>query len=305
MSFSGNVKKELEAIEPKSQHCRLAEFDAIASLAGRFVVNSDGEAGILLKTDRVVCIRKFFTIADKAFKIKKDFLGTENRGKDRPDHSGETLMLGSAVGRIQAAVSAEDKLARSCCRRAYLRGAFLAAGTISDPEKYYHLEIDCVSESLADTVRSLLEGFGLNAKTVRRRDLWVVYIKEGDQLAEMLRLIGANRSLMEFENVRILRERRGSVNRRVNCETANLKKTVNAAVRQVDDIRYLQEKGILGRLSPALQEMAELRLLYPDVSLQELGTRMMPPVGKSGVNHRMRKLQEAAAAGRAEDSEEL
>ena len=121
----------------------------------------------------------------------------------------------------------------------------------------------------------------------------------------MLRLIGANRSLMEFENVRILRERRGSVNRRVNCETANLKKTVNAAVRQVDDIRYLQEKGILGRLSPALQEMAELRLLYPDVSLQELGTRMMPPVGKSGVNHRMRKLQEAAAAGRAEDSEEL
>lgn len=298
MSFSGNLKEELENAEPKAQHCRIAEFDALVTFGGRFISHGDGIGGITLRCERTETTRKFFTLAEKAFKIKKDFEEAEKRDTFSDDAQDPYLPIGSAVGRIRQAVTAQDKLSRSCCRRSYLRGAFLAGGTISDPERYYHLEFNSGSEKKAEELMTMINEFGLSSKMVRRKENWVVYLKEGDQIAEMLRLMGAGRTLMEFENIRILRERRGSVNRRVNCETANIQKTAEAAVRQVDDIVYLKEIGLWDSLSDNLKEIGEARLMYPDVSLQELGKRVTPPVSKSAVNHRLRKIQETAAEHR-------
>ena len=182
----------------------------------------------------------------------------------------------------------------TCCKRAFLRGAFLAAGSLSDPEKAYHLEFAVLSEGFASFIREMLAFFELEAKIVRRKRYFVVYIKEGSQIVELLGLMGAHISLMQLENVRIVKEMRNSVNRKVNCETANLNKTVSAAVRQAEDIRYIQEKIGLDKLPMDLEETARLRLEHTEASLKELGDMLSPKVGKSGVNHRLRKLSQIA-----------
>ncbi|MDR3756016.1 DNA-binding protein WhiA, partial [Enterocloster sp.] len=178
----------------------------------------------------------------------------------------------------------------TCCRRAFIRGAFLASGSISDPEKFYHFEIACVAEPKAEQLRELIATFDIEAKIVRRKKYYVVYIKEGSQIVDILNVMEAPVALMELENIRILKEMRNSVNRQVNCETANINKTVSAAVKQMDDIRYIQAVIGLDGLPDNLREMALVRLERPDATLKELGEALNPPVGKSGVNHRLRKL---------------
>ena len=177
-----------------------------------------------------------------------------------------------------------------CCRRAFIRGAFLAAGSMSDPEKSYHFEIVCAAEAMAEQVKELICSFEMDAKIVRRKKVYVVYVKEGSQIVDILNIMEAHVSLMELENVRILKEMRNTVNRKVNCETANINKTVSAAVKQMDDIRYIQAVIGLDGLPDNLREMALVRLERPDATLKELGEALNPPVGKSGVNHRLRKL---------------
>lgn len=181
-----------------------------------------------------------------------------------------------------------------CCKRAFLRGAFLAAGSMSDPNKAYHFEIVCTTVNMAEQLRRMMCSFSMDAKIVARKKMYVVYLKEGAQLVDMLNIMEAHVSLMELENVRILKEMRNAVNRKVNCETANINKTVSAAVKQVEDIRYIQQTIGLDKLSDGLKEMAILRLEHPDATLKELGEISDPPVGKSGVNHRLRKIGEIA-----------
>ncbi|MCD8082928.1 MAG: DNA-binding protein WhiA, partial [Clostridiales bacterium] len=179
---------------------------------------------------------------------------------------------------------------KTCCKRAFLRGAFLAAGSISDPERFYHYEIACTARGKAVQLQGLLGFFGLDARIVQRKKYYVVYIKEGSQIVDALNVMEAPVSLMELENIRILKEMRGSVNRKVNCETANIHKTVSAAVRQMEDITYIRDTIGFGALPENLQEIAKLRLARPEATLKELGESLDPPVGKSGVNHRLRKL---------------
>lgn len=181
-------------------------------------------------------------------------------------------------------------LKQNCCRRAFIRGAFLAAGSVSDPEKSYHFELVSVSKEKAVQLQQILLLFQIDARIVLRKRHYVVYVKEGSQIVALLGLMGAHVSLMQLENVRIVKEMRNSVNRKVNCETANLNKTVSAAVRQVEDIRYIESRVGLYQLADSLEETARLRLEHPDASLKELGDMMSPKVGKSGVNHRLRKL---------------
>ena len=181
-------------------------------------------------------------------------------------------------------------LEKECCKRAFLRGTFLAAGSISDPEKGYHFEIVCATVHKAVQLQEIMNDFGVDAKIVQRKKHFVVYLKEGSQIVDMLNVMGAHVSLMELENVRILKEMRNSVNRKVNCETANIHKTVSAAVRQIEDIRYIQQKIGFEQLSEGLAEIARLRLEQPEATLKELGMMLSTPVGKSGVNHRLRKL---------------
>ena len=181
-----------------------------------------------------------------------------------------------------------------CCRRAFLRGAFLASGSISDPEKFYHLEIVCATEAKAKQIQSIMATFNMEAKIVIRKRYFVVYIKEGNQIVDMLNVMEAHLSLMEFENIRILKEMRGNVNRQVNCETANINKTVSAALKQVDDIVYIRDTIGFESLPPGLLQIAQARLEKPEATLKELGEDLEPPVGKSGVNHRLRKLCDMA-----------
>lgn len=177
-----------------------------------------------------------------------------------------------------------------CCRRAFIRGAFLAAGSISDPEKFYHFEIVCATAAKAQQLKEIIAAFDIEAKIVLRKKYHVVYIKEGSQIVEVLNVMEAPVALMELENIRIVKEMRNSVNRQVNCETANINKTVSAAVKQMDDIRFIEETIGLDGLPENLQEMARVRLELPEATLKELGEALDPPVGKSGVNHRLRKL---------------
>lgn len=170
----------------------------------------------------------------------------------------------------------------------------MSAGSMSDPEKSYHFEIVCTTEKKAEQLMEIINSFDIDAKIVSRKKNYVVYVKEGAQIVDMLNIMEAHVALMNLENVRILKEMRNSVNRQVNCETANINKTVNAAVKQIEDINYIQETVGLESLPENLQEIAEVRLKYPEAALKELGTFLEPPVGKSGVNHRLRKICEIA-----------
>jgi DNA-binding protein WhiA len=184
---------------------------------------------------------------------------------------------------------------QECCKRAYIRGAFLAAGSISSPEKAYHFEIVCENKEKAVQLAEIIKIFKIDAKIVERKKHFVVYIKEGAGIVDILNVMQAHISLMNLENVRILKEMRNTVNRKVNCETANLTKTVNAAVKQVEDIHYIDSTMGLSSLPDVLKEVARIRLQNPDASLKELGEMMSPPLGKSGVNHRLKRIGEIAS----------
>ena len=186
-----------------------------------------------------------------------------------------------------------------------IRDAFLRSGSISDPEKFYHLEIVFTSHEEAKSIQKMLEDFGLDAKIVERKGHYVVYLKEGAQIADMLRIMEAPLALMEFENIRIVKEMRNSINRQVNCEAANLGKTISAAVIQVEDSKYICSKVGLDNIPESLAETAKIRLEYPEATLKELGELMDPPLGKSGVNHRLKKLSELAEDLRSHKEEKL
>ena len=186
-----------------------------------------------------------------------------------------------------------------------IREAFLQSGSISDPEKFYHLEIVFTKYEDAVRIQRMMESFALDGKIVERKGHYVVYLKEGAQIADMLRIMEAPMALMEFENIRILKEMRNSINRQVNCEAANLGKTISAAVKQVEDIKFICSKVGLEQIPESLAETAKKRLEYPEATLKELGEMMDPPLGKSGVNHRLKKLSEMAEDLRSHKEEKL
>ena len=170
----------------------------------------------------------------------------------------------------------------------------MAAGSVNNPEKSYHIEIVCGSKSKAEQIKDIINSFGLESKVINRKKSYVVYLKEGAQIVDLLNIMEAPVALMELENVRILKEMRNSVNRMVNCETANINKTVSAAVKQTEDIQFIHNTMGLNKLPDNLREIAEVRLAYPNATLKELGDLLSVPLGKSGVNHRLRKLSEIA-----------
>ena len=185
-------------------------------------------------------------------------------------------------------------LKSNCCKRSFVRGAYFTVGSMSDPEKSYHLEFVCQNEEYAEQMVEILKSFSLDARIVLRKKYYVVYMKEGEGIVDLLNVMEAHVALLELENTRILKEMRNSINRRVNCEAANITKTVNAATRQVEDILYIKEHYGFQNLPENLCEIAVVRLENPEASLKELGELLNPKVGKSGVNHRLRKLMEIA-----------
>ncbi len=311
MSFSSTVKNELCRIESQNNCCLLSELAAALCFNGTAALHSGGGFNIRITTENAAFARRIYSNIKKMCDINPEV--TIRKSKKLKKHVSYMLIVTSPSGSskllelagvITAAANGEEareliladkkSLKLPCCRKAFLRGAFLAGGSISDPEKTYHLELTSRTLLLAQELSRILGTFRLNARIIRRKGSYVTYLKEGENIVDFLNIIGAHSALMELENVRILKGMRNNVNRIVNCETANLEKTVNASLRQVENIRYVAQKIGLHNLPENLREIAELRLEYSDANLVELGQLLSPPLGKSGVNHRLRKLDRIA-----------
>ena len=298
MSFSGQIKEELAQVISSPRHCQLAELAALVQFCGH--IEEDGS--LLVQSENPLVIRKCFTLLKKTFKIEavaKSQMQTQNyrlfvTGEDA-FRVLEALKICDTAGHLMMRHLTDLVLIKnSCCKRAYLRGCYMAVGSMSDPYKSYHLELVCGLQAQAEQLLKILHDFSLDAKMIVRKKYYVVYMKEGENIADFLNITEAHKALMEFENTRIYKGMRNMVNRKVNCEAANITKTVNAATRQVEDIRLIREKMGLEGLPESLRQMAYVRLENPQASLGELGKLLDPPVGKSGVNHRLRKLGELA-----------
>ena len=198
-------------------------------------------------------------------------------------------LLGLKMWDMNSQMKQDEQLARLC-----IREAFIKSGSINDPNKKYHLEIMFKIKKKAEEMKTLLNNFNINAKIIKREKEYMLYLKDGEEISEFLALIGANSSVIKFEEVRVLKETRNDINRLVNCETANLNKTINAAVKQIEDIELIKKKHKFSSLPENLQEIANLRIENPDVSLIELGKLLKEPIGKSGVNHRLKRISAIA-----------
>ena len=313
MSFSGSIKEELSRQISPARHCQIAELAAIVSICGAVAIDSRGRYALRIHTENLAVARKSFTLLTKTFNIGIDIAIRMNRVKGSVSYymivknHEDAIRILQAVKLIDQDGEVMEELSvvrnivirETCCKRAFIRGAFLASGSMSDPKKSYHFEIVCASCEKAEQIQKIMQCFDLDAKIVPRKKTFVVYLKEGSQIVEVLNVMEAHVALMELETVRILKEMRNSVNRKVNCETANINKTVSAAVKQIEDIKFIQETKGLEKLPEGLKDMALTRLTYPEASLKELGSLLATPVGKSGVNHRLRKLSEMAEELRA------
>ena len=308
MSFSFNVKKELTCIPLGARHCMIAELAAMIIMAGE-IKYENSAFSIKFQTENAAIARKYFTITKKAFNINTEIvLKTSKKFHKKQtyvlvtkdsEQARKILLATTLLKQVEGHFTVRDHvdlaiIQSTCCKRAYLRGAFLGAGSVSDPEKGYHLEFVNPTEKHALFLKDMMVSLEMEPKVVERKGNYVLYLKEGTQIVDLLNIMGAHIALMELENVRIVKEVRNNVNRIVNCETANLKKTVSAAVRQMQDIEYVQNTIGISALPENLQQVAIYRLEYPSSSLKELGELLSPPVGKSGVNHRLKKISEIA-----------
>lgn len=308
MSFSGKIKEELSWQVSSSRAGQVAESAALICMCGAVAIDENGMYSLKIHTENLSVARKCFTLFRKTYNIKTDVAIRRNQKKGTITYYViikahlDALRVLSEIHLLDPFGEIEEELdlnknvllRERSSRRAFMRGAFLAAGSMSDPEKSYHFEIACATKEKAEQIRQVMQTFSLDAKIVQRKKYYIVYLKEGTQIADILNVMEAHMALMEFENIRILKEMRNEVNRKVNCETANLNKTVSAAVKQIEDIRFIQEKTGFDELPDALRDIALARLEYPEASLKELGELVTPSVGKSGVNHRLRKLSEMA-----------
>lgn len=280
MSFSSEVKTELGKQFGRSRHCQIAEMAGMLEMEGCL----DKENRLVLSNANALLQAKYEVLRERAF-------GAQAQTKEIL----QALRWDKKQDMAFNCMRADGMLVQqTCCKRAFIRGAFMAAGSISDPNKSYHFEIVCHTMEQAVQLQQLMEFFDTEPKIVARKERLVVYLKEGEQIVDMLNVMEAYVSLMNLENVRILKEMRNSVNRKVNCETANINKTVSAAVRQLEDIKRIRDTIGFEHIPAPLAEIAQARLDYPDATLKELGTYLEPQVGKSGVNHRLRKLAEIA-----------
>lgn len=283
ISFSAKVKTELAGVIGNHKHCRKAELTGMFQYGGQLGRVESNCYTIGFHTENEEVLKKGFTLLRKTYNIYIDKNLSEQQLFD-------FLKKMDAV----ESESLENVTNRSCCKRAFIRGVFLTVGSISDPEKGYHLEFVCDDEEQARFLRNVIATFDIEMKILERKGHFVLYVKEGASIVDLLNIMEAHVALLELENLRIIKEMRNTVNRRVNCETANINKTVNAATKQVEDILYIEEHTGLVNLPDTLYEMARIRLDNPDATLKELGEMLVPPVGKSGVNHRLRKISEYA-----------
>ena len=300
MSFSNDVKNELSRLETNEVCCDKAELLGVLRMSGAIVIRGMN-IGIHFSTENAALARRVLQILKNNYQVQTEVVITRSRRLKKNNRYQvrvlPALQVNIAMTELQLLSMESDLknplLTKQCCKRAFLRGAFLGGGSISRPSSDYHLEMVTGNEDFARSIIKVMHTFSMKAKLTDRKNDYIVYLKDGESITNFLRVIGAHNSMMEFEGVRVLKEMRNNVNRRVNCETANLGKVVKAAVRQVNCIKFIDEHMGLSELPEALQETAKLRLKYPEASLNEL-VEYSGGIGKSGINHRLKKLQEMA-----------
>ncbi len=310
MSFSSSTKNELSRLEIKDKSCAKAELAALVRMGGSISIKGQRNINLKFSTENAAIARKTFTLLKYLYNINIDVMVRKNKQLKKNNNylivvkdTKNTRKILEDIGFLSYIEELNFKINHNipkyivenkCCRRAYIRGAFLGSGSISDPEKTYHLEFVSSNEEHANDLSKLINTFGLNSKVIMRKEDYIVYLKEGEQIVDLLNIIGAHSALLELENIRVLKDVRNNINRLVNCETANLGKTINASIRQINNIKYIEKTIGLEKLPKNLLDVAYLRLENRDASLKELGKKLDPPVGKSGVNHRLRKIDEIA-----------
>lgn len=302
MSFSSKVKDELYEQMPSSRHCRIAELTAILVMT-----NGIQAPYICVKSENFRIVKKFTVLIYRLFQIPAEIrVRIHKTGSGITTYTAFVLDIHSCRQIMDACkLSETGRMSRlivqkDCCKRAYIRGAFLSSGSVNDPSKSYHYEITCEQEEMAYVLQGLFADFDVEAKMVRRKRHYVVYIKGASMIVDALNIMEAHKALMEMESVRVDKDMRNHINRKVNCDMANINKIVTTANRQIEDIRYIEQTKGLSFLKKNLREIAELRLEEPELSLAELGEALTPPVSKSGVNHRLKKISEIAEELRQE-----
>ena len=302
MSFSADVKKEMAGLTDIPKHCAIAQISAMAAFLGD--VDPDG---LYFRGDKplLMVVRE---LVSKNFKADESCFSLTNDADSviSPSrlHISDTKLSEDILMAIKwkdvhtqesgRRFSSAVLMKNECCRRAFLRGAFLCAGSVNDPHGAYHLEIVCKSEDEAGELLHIMQGFVPDTKAIPRKGRHICYVKEAEGITDLLNVMGAVISQMEFVNTMILKDVRNDLNRKVNCETANLNKTVLAAVKQIKDIELIRDVKGLAFLKDSLREVAELRLENPDMSLKGLGELLEPPLGRSGVNHRLKAIEAIA-----------
>lgn len=303
MSFSNDVRNELAHIIPSKTCCKNAELAALLTLRGQIIEKEDGSRQLQVEAENAASARKVYRLLKenchlqpgvrivqrKRFKQTRFYLA-ESRLCDQDVQLMQQLGFLDEEGKINREVDWKI-MGKSCCKRAYLRGVFMCKGFINRPEGNYHLEIVLSDSNLAQDIKKILAKLKLEARVGERKNNLIVYLKESEKIVDFLRLVEASKALLAFENVRIIKSMRNQVNRQVNCETANLGKTIDASVRQVELIESLIEKVGIGKIPQQFRELAVLRIDHPDSTLKELGLMMTPPLTKSGVAYRMRKME--------------
>ncbi|QNO14395.1 DNA-binding protein WhiA [Alkalicella caledoniensis] len=305
MSFASDIKSELCRI--KSHDCCIkSELAALFLINGTVQINSKGMV-LNVTTENATIAKRIYTLIKDAFSIngsifvkrktrlkKNNSYLVEVSGKENVENLLDILHL---LGRDEGVKERIHKmlLRKKCCKRAFIRGSFLAAGSVNNPDSTtYHCEINVGSQNHCEYLVDLCKHFEIPVKSFQRRSHYVLYLKDSDDIVDFLNVIGAHNALLTFENARVYKEMRNQVNRVVNCETANLNKIVDASHKQVEQINYIEETIGLNSLPQSLIEVALERLNDPSLSLKELGERLNPPVGKSGINHRLKRIEKIA-----------
>ena len=309
MSFSSMTKNELARLPIENHCCALAELAAIIRISGTIQFSKMKNLRLKFVTENAAIARRVFVLIKDLYNINVEVMVRRNKQLKKNNNYIIVVSNGEITRKILDDIGflndennffnmdyriPEELVENRCCKRAYIRGAFLGGGSISNPEKAYHLEFVTNNQEYSMELSRIVNSFGLNSKIVMRKENYIVYLKEGEQIVDILNIIGAHQALLKFEDIRVLKDVRNNINRLVNCETANLSKTINASLKQVNNIELIEKKIGIENLPRNLQEIAYLRLENRDASLKELGKILDPPLGKSGINHRFRKIEEIA-----------
>jgi len=305
MSFSATAKDELARTIAEKECCATAELSAFAHVTGRIDLKGKGNFEFYMNTEHAPTARCMLKLIKTRLNTNAKLITKENKLKKKhiytiliDDYNQSRNLLKKLKfldedGSMHFEVS-EELTRTECCKIAFLRGSFLGSGSVSDPEKGYHLEFVASTQEFADGLLNILSEYDIKARDIKRKEAFVVYVKEGDSIIKLLTMIGAYSSILELENIRISKDMKNNINRAANCEAANYSKTVDASIKQIRAIMLLKEKGELEKLSPSLLTVAEARINNKFASLSELVGVLGGKIGKSGLNHRLRKICEIA-----------